>query len=199
MYKLLVATTILGFFNVAFAGPPEGELFGYRLGSKYSVTDNTRGYFFAIMGSIVVIADKPEKSDDFQRVELITTPKTFTIVNIYGIAEVGSEKEAKDLTTRYADLLKTLHGNKCLPEKAHLGEVLKLLCSGKYELKVSHYSPGKIGKKHKVHVGLNFSDESEAGKKLLAQFKKELNQLETEGKMHRLEQAKKEQKLRGLQ
>jgi hypothetical protein len=91
MRILLVVIAFLLSCTGTFAGPPEGELFGYKLGSKYPITDSTQGRF-TIMGAMAIVADNPEKSEDFQRVELITSPKTFTIANIHGIAEVGSEK-----------------------------------------------------------------------------------------------------------
>ena len=169
MYKLLLVLAMLRGMPLAVAGPSEGDLFGYRLGSKYPVTDSTKGYFWPFMGSMVVVADKPEKSDDFKKVELIATPKTFTIANIYGVAEVATEKEAKAMAARYSDLLQTLHAAKCHSEKAYLGEALKLLCGGQYELTVSHYPPDKNEKNYKVHVGLKFSNDAEGGKRILTQ------------------------------
>ncbi|MCA9423205.1 MAG: hypothetical protein KC592_19455 [Nitrospira sp.] len=198
MRMLLVVIAVLWFWKGASAGPPEGELFGYKLGSKYPITDSTQGYF-SLMGAIVVIADKPEKSDDFRRVELITSPKTFTIANIHGIAEAVGKKEAEDIAARYADLLKTLHADKCLEEEAAPYETLSLLCGGCYELYVAQFSPRENEKEHKVYVGLRFSHECATSKEILAQMKRERAELETEGKLHRLEQARKEQKLRGLQ
>ena len=48
-------------------------------------------------------------------------------------------------------------------------------------------------------VVLKFDNNSPAGTKMLAQFKVELHELEKEGKQQRLDQARKEQKLKGLQ
>lgn len=197
---LLLAISFVAAVQSALAGPAEGDFFGYRLGNTYPVTDSTKGNFMGLLGQAVVVAEKPDKSDDFMRVEVITTPKSFTIANIYGVAEVANEKEAKAMSIRYADLLQSLHGSTCTPDKAYLGEALKLLCGrGQYEMTVSHYSPNKNETKFKVHVGLKFANDSESGKKLLKQFKDEQAQLEREGKKYRLEKAMKEQKLRGLQ
>ena len=69
----------------------------------------------------MLVAEKPEKSDDFQRVEIIASPKTFRIVNIYGIAELPDGKQANAFATQYPDLLDTAHGNKCPTTKAYLG------------------------------------------------------------------------------
>lgn len=185
--------------SLATAGPLEGELFGYRLGSKYTLGNNTRGYFMDFMGQAVIYAEKPEVPTDFVRVELITTPKTFTIANIYAIAEFDNEDNAKAFEARYADLLKTMYGSKCLPLKAYLEESLKLLCSSKFEFTVHGFKPDKSAGKYKVHVGLKFDNNSAIGKKVISQFTTELKKLDAEGKRVRLDKALREQSLKGLQ
>lgn len=201
--RLLLTFIVLGFSSVTWAGPLDGELFGYKLGTRYPLTDKTQGRFYSALGQVMLLAEWPKKSDDFQRIELITTPKTLTIANIYGIAEFSNEAPAKAFATRYADLLSTVYADKCRVEEAFLGESLKLLCGEQFELTVSYYRGGKYAggrkEKHKVHVGLTFSNDREAGKQLLTQFKHEWEEMETEGKKYRLEQAKKMQQLRGLQ
>lgn len=199
MRSLLLALLLFGALTSATAGPVEGELFGYRLGGKYPVGDATRGYFMEFMGSMVVMAEKPEMPSEFRRLELIATPKTFTIANIYAIAEFADEEKAKAFASRYADLLESLHGARCSPLKAYLDESLKLLCGGSFELTVHRFKPDKPPGKHKVHVALKFDNDSSAGKRIVTQFQSELKQLESEGKKSRLEKALKEQKLKGMQ
>jgi hypothetical protein len=194
-----VSMLLCGAWPAAFAGPMEGDLFGYRLGARYAVTAETRGYFMPVLGQMVVTAQRPEMPPDFEKLELITTPKTFTIANIYATAEFADEEMAKALESRYVDLLSTLYGSKCSALKAHLDEALKLLCSKRFTLTVHRFKPDKAEKKHKVHVGLQVENDSPAGKRIVAQFEAELRQLEREGKKQRLEQAMKEQKLKGLQ
>lgn len=196
---LLVFVFLCGAWPSAFAGPMEGELFGYRLGAKYAVGTETKGYFMAFLGQMVIIADKPEMPADFGTLELITTPKTFTIANIYASAEFAEEEKAKAFEARYADLLSTMYSSKCSSIKAYLDEALKLLCSKRFELTVHRFKPDKPEEKNKVHVSLKFENNSRAGKQILAQFEAELKQLEREGKKQRLEQAQKEQKLKGLE
>lgn len=192
---LVVLTSLLGALSIAVAGPLEGELFGYRLGAKYKVEAETKGYS-GFMGQAIIVADKPEMPSDFERLELITTPKTFTVINIYASAEFEGEEKAKDFESRYADLLGTMYGSKCSPLKAHLEEALKLLCSKRFELSVHRFKPDKPTEKHRVHVGLRLA--GQAGKHIEAQFVGELEQLESEGKKARLEKALKEQKLKGM-
>jgi hypothetical protein len=177
----------------------EGELFGYRLGARYTVGAETKGYFMPFLGQFVVVAEKPEMPADFGTLELITTPKTFTIANIYASAEFPEEEKAKAFEARYADLLNTMYSAKCSPLKAYLEEALKLLCSKRFELTVHRFKPDKPEEKHKVHVGLKMENDGVVGKQMKAQFEIELRQLEREGKKQRLEQARQEQKLKGLQ
>ncbi|MEY8688303.1 MAG: hypothetical protein AB9M53_00305 [Leptothrix sp. (in: b-proteobacteria)] len=194
---LLLASAIL-VLSVAQAGPLEGELFGYRLGKKYPVGDATRGYF-SFMGQAVLNAERAEAPAGFDRVEIITTPKTFTIANIYGKAEFEDEAKAKEFEGKYADLLRTMYGGKCPAIKAYLDEALKLACSRSYELTVHRFKPDKTGEKHQVHVGLKFDNDSSAGKKIISQFKSEFDSLDTEAKRARLDKALREQGLKGLQ
>lgn len=195
----LAFISLLGVWFTALAGPMEGELFGYRLGARYTVGAETQGYFMGLLGQAVVAAERPEMPSDFERLELIATPKTFTVANIYASAEFEDEEKAKAFESRYVDLLGTVYGPKCSPLKAYLDESLKLLCSKKYELTVHRFKPDKPTEKHKVHVSLKFDNDSPAGKQILAQFKAELKQLESEGKKQRLEKALKDQKLKGMQ
>ena len=195
---LLISVSLLFGSFVASAGVIEGDFFGYRLGAKYPIGKTTKGYM-DVMGGVVLIAEKPEMPSDFERVELIVTPKTFTIANIFAVAEYADEAKAKSLASRYADLLETLHGSKCPPQIAYLGESLKRLCGSIYELTVSHFKPSSSKERHKVYVGLKFENSTEAGKRVLAQFESEIKQLEAEGKRQRLERAIKEQKMKGLQ
>lgn len=194
MRLVFLMLSLLTALPTALAGPVEGDLFGYRLGAAYPVGADTKFMNFG-----VVLAERPEMPSDFERVELITTPKTFTIANIYGIAEFKDVQGAEAFAARYADLLNTLHGRRCSSMEAYLGEALKLLCAGKYELSVHHFKPDNPSEKHKVHVGLRFNLDSEAGKGIEALFMSEFRQLESEGKKQRLDEALKEQKLKGMQ
>jgi hypothetical protein len=195
--KFVLSLLLLGSF-VAHAGPLEGELFGYRLGSKYPVGEATRGYF-SLMGQAVLNAEKAEMPTGFGRVEVITTPKSFTVANIYAKAEFEDAAKAKEFEAKYADLLRTMYGSKCPNVKAYLEEALKVHCAKAYELTVHRFKPDKAGEKHQVHVGIKFDNESPAGKKILSLFKTELDQLDSEAKRNRLDKALREQGLKGLQ
>ena len=151
------------------------------------------------MGQAVLNAEKPEMPAGFSRVEVITTPKTFTVANIYANAEFEDEVKAKGFETKYADLLRTMYGGKCPAIKAYLDEALKLLCSKTYEFTVHRFKPRRPGEMHKVIVGLKFDNDSAVGKKILQQFKSELEQFDSEAKRARLDKALREQGLKGLQ
>jgi hypothetical protein len=182
----------------AVAGPLEGDLFGYKLGTKYPVTPQSRGAFWPVLGHWVIVADRAEKPKDLGQVELIATPKTYTIANIYAKTEFADEASAEALANKYADLLQTMYGDKCKPEEKYLKEVLKLRCSD-YELSVHHFKPDKPTAKHSVHVGLTYVNGDGKWKAIQAQFKSEYEQLDKEGKQYRLDRARKDQSLKGLQ
>lgn len=193
---LLVVSTS---WQCAIAGPLEGELFGYKVGAKYPVTAQTKGYFVSALGQAVLIAEKPEMPTEFNQLELIASPKSFSIANIYASAEFADEQMASALEAKYADLLNTMYGSKCSIAKAYLGEALKLLCSKQFELTVHKFKPSKPGEKYKVHVGLRVDNASAAGKRMEAQFAEEWSQLVQQGRKGRLEEARKGQALKGLQ
>ena len=181
----------------AAAGPLEGDLFGYRLGSKYQVGAGTRGHF-SFMGQVVLLAEKAELPAGFARVELIASPKTFTIINVYALAVFDDEGHAKEFEAKYADLLNTMYRDKCALMKAYLEEALKLRCASAYELSVHRFKPHNSGEKHTVHVGLRFDNDSPAGKRIVSQFNSELGQLDTEAKRQRVDRALREGDLTGL-
>jgi hypothetical protein len=198
MRVFLVLISLLFPLSQASAGVTEGDFFGYKLGSAYPISKSTKGYMQGL-GSMVLFAEKPEMSTDFQRVELIVTPKTYTIANIYATVDFEDEAKAKAFALRYADLLGTLHGTKCPEHKAYLGEALSRICSGIYELSVNHFKPSDLKEKHKVQVGLKFSNTSAKGEIIIKQFSAELGELESEGKRQRLEDALKNRKMKGLE
>ena len=198
LLRFLISILPLAPLASATAGVLEGDLFGYRLGAKYPLNQATRGYV-DVMGGLIVLAEKPEMPDDFQHVELILTPKSKTIVNIFAVAEFSAGSKAKSFASRYADLLETMHAPKCPAMHAFLDESLKRQCSGTFELTVAYYKPSNTKEKFKVHVGLKYDNSTKAGKGILAQFKSEIVQLESEGKTQRLEKALKDPKFKGLQ
>jgi hypothetical protein len=151
-----------------------------------------------VLGQAVITAEKADAPPDFTVVELITTVRTYTIVNIYGSAEFDEEAMARKFAAKYSDLLGTLYAGKCKKLKAYLEEELKMLCSQSYELTVQHFKPDGPDKKHKVQVGLKMNNESALGKRLTAQFHGELREIEAEAKRGRLNKAAEEGALKGL-
>ncbi len=198
MRRFLCSLLLFAPFFSATAGVLEGDFFGYRLGTKYPLSQSTKGYV-DVMGGVVVLAEKPEMPNDFQHVELILTPKSNTIANIFAVAEFSDETKAKSFANRYADLLETMHGSKCPAMRTFLDESLKRLCSNTFELTVAYYKPRQAKEKFKVHVGLKYESSTTLGANILAQFKSEIKQLESEGKKQRLEKALEDPKMKGLQ
>ena len=189
---LVLAACLSGSACTALAGPPEGDLFGYRLGDRYPVGEFTRGHYSGF-SSMVVVAEKPVPAD-FTRLEVITTVKTFTITNIYAIAEFADEEKAKAFESRQVKEWSALYGGKCPPIEATIKESLRILCGGSFELAVLPF-------RRAVQVSLRFDEasRSEAGRRIDAQYDEELKQLEREGKKPRLIEALMEQRLKDMQ
>jgi len=174
-------------------------MFGYRLGERYPVGESTRGYYSGNK-SIVVLAEKPVPAG-FTRLEVITTAKTFTIGNIYAIAEFEDEEKAKAFESRQVEMGSTLSGGKCPPIKATIKESLRVLCGGSFELAVLRVRKNPIIRKHAVQVSMRFDSEgrSRTGRRFDALYDEEMRQLEREGKKPRLIKALQEQRLKDMQ
>ncbi|CAN7641080.1 hypothetical protein LJR066_004832 [Acidovorax sp. LjRoot66] len=77
-----IAVACCGLLGMAAsAGVTDGDLFGHRLGTRLATTPATMGYWS--QGRAIIMVDKPEIPPEFEKLELPTTPKTYTIGNIY--------------------------------------------------------------------------------------------------------------------
>ena len=116
--KTFILTLLLISLNTsAIAGPPKGELFGYRLGDKYPVGPQTEFEAGDFIAAKLIVAEKPEKPDNFGTVKLMVTPKSFTIFYVYADSEFPNEKTAKVFADSYAQLLNKQYGSKCVQRK----------------------------------------------------------------------------------
>ncbi|MCA2969295.1 MAG: hypothetical protein O9345_04380 [Burkholderiaceae bacterium] len=80
-----------------------------------------------------------------------------------------------------------------------MDESLKLLCAGKFVLTVVWFKPSKAGEQHKVHVGLQIDSDSDMGKKIGTQYLSEFDELRKAAAAARVQRARKEDKLKGLE
>ncbi len=198
--KTFILTLLLISLNTsAIAGPPKGELFGYRLGDKYPVGPQTEFEAGDFIAAKLIVAEKPEKPDNFGTVKLMVTPKSFTIFYVYADSEFPNEKTAKVFADSYAQLLNKKYGSKCVQRKTdpEWGP-LALVCSSQYELSVRYFvAPGKSPERIGVRIGLEAVGGT-ASQSLSGKLVSEGMQLETQAKKESLEKAQRDQRMKGL-
>jgi hypothetical protein len=191
-----VACSVLG-MN-ASAGITDGDLFGHRLGARVVTSPSTLGYWS--QGRAIIIVDKPEIPPEFEKLELLTTPKTYTIGNIYASKSLPERTAAFTLADKYKDLLPTLYREQCVRERDGFGgTVLDMRC-GNYQLSIQVFSPDRQNPNnpYTVQIGLTMARETRVGYDWQLLLDEEVDAVDKEGRQRRLEQARKDRSLRGF-
>lgn len=191
-----VACSVLG-MN-ASAGITDGDLFGHRLGARVVTSPSTLGYWS--QGRAIIIVDKPEIPPEFEKLELLTTPKTYTIGNIYASKSLPERTAAFALADKYKDLLPTLYREQCVRERDGFGgTVLDMRC-GNYQLSIQVFSPDRQNPNnpYTVQIGLTMARETRVGYDWQLLLDEEVDAVDKEGRQRRLEQARKDRSLRGF-
>lgn len=191
-----VACSVLG-MN-ASAGITDGDLFGHRLGARVVTLPSTLGYWS--QGRAIIIVDKPEIPPEFEKLELLTTPKTYTIGNIYASKSLPERTAAFTLADKYKDLLPTLYREQCVRERDGFGgTVLDMRC-GNYQLSIQVFSPDRQNPNnpYTVQIGLTMARETRVGYDWQMLLDEEVDAVDKEGRQRRLEQARKDRSLRGF-
>ncbi len=168
---------------IAIADVLQGELFGYRLGDKYPVSDDTKGSQLFFNNTYELVAENPIKPEVIGEVRLITSMKSFTIVGIIAITEFENYREAKGFSLDYETFLKAKYPEEKLENNRPLdGLIIKL--NDKYQLSTfvtqvdesvpeKYKTDKKENEKLFFQVSLNFIDASEV-KDLIEKEYKEL-------------------------
>ena len=149
----------------AHAGPPEGDLFGYKLGAPYAVGELTQQRT-RVSAMVEMMIDKPDKAPEFKAVELLATPKSLTLLSVHGVADFPDEAQARAFAARQSAQITSAYGDKCPKSPSFMNDLVKLLCPGGLELSLSYYPPDASRVQHKVHLGLRLAPDSEAGRRL---------------------------------
>jgi hypothetical protein len=149
----------------ARAGPPEGDLFGYKLGAPYAVGESTLQRT-RVSSMVEMMIDKPDKAPEFKAVELLATPKSLTLLSVHGVADFPDEAQARAFAARQSAQITSAYGDRCPKSPSFMNDLVKLLCPGGLELSVSYYPPDASRVQHKVHLGLRLAPDSEAGRRL---------------------------------
>lgn len=186
------------FGAAASAGVTEGDLFGHRLGARVAVLPSTMGYWS--LGRAVIIADKPEIPPEFEKLELLATPKTYTIGHIYASKSLPERTAAFTLADKYKDLLPTLYREQCVRERDGFGGVVLDMRCGQFQLTIQVFSPDRQNPNilYTVQIGLTMARETRAGYDWQVLLDEEREAGDKEGRQLRLEQAKKDKSLRGF-
>lgn len=184
--------------TAASAAVTDGDLFGHRLGTRLATTPTTMGYWS--QGRAVIIVDKPEIPPEFEKLELLTTPKTYTIGNIYASKSLPERTAAFTLAEKYRDLLPTLYREQCVRERDGFGGVVLDMRCGQYQLTIQIYSPDRQNPNglYTVQIGLTMAKETRVGYDWQVLLDEEMDAVDKEGRQRRLEQAKKDRSLRGF-
>jgi hypothetical protein len=172
------ATSATGMFDDLMPYPPhgdvEGMMFGYRLGARYAVAQPTSRRALD-SGAEVLVADKPIAPDGFDRVELIVTPKTKTIGNVYARAEVVDEGVALALAERQATMLMNLYGNRCVQKSPYLpSQHLVLVCGAQFEISVNRFSEKTSEGKRVVQVNVKLETDTDAHRRWVGLLREEV-------------------------
>lgn len=162
---LAVLCAIVACTAVARAAPPDGDLFGYKLGVPYAVSELTLQHT-RVSPMVEMLIDKPERAPEFKAVELLATPKSLTLISVHGIADFPDETQARAFAARQAAQIGAAYGERCARSPSFMNDIVKLACPGGLELSVSYYPPDASRSQHKVHLGLRLSPDSEAGRRL---------------------------------
>ena len=182
----------------ASAGITDGDLFGHRLGARVQTTPSTLGYWS--QGRAIIIVDKPEIPPEFEKLELLTTPKTYTIGHIYASKSLPERTAAFTLADKYKDLLPTLYREQCVRERDGFGGVVLDMRCGQYQLSIQVYSPDRQNPSgpYSVQIGLTMARETRVGYDWQMLLDEERDAVDRAGRQARLEQAQKDRSLRGF-
>jgi len=156
------------------AGPPEGELFGYRIGAPYPASDASQ-LRTLVSPTLVMLVDRPDHAPDFKAVEVLATPRSQLVLSVHGVSDFPDEAQARAFAAQQAAQVSTAYAERCPRRPAFMNDLLKLVCPGGLEISVSYYPPDRARSQHKVHLGLRLAPDSEAGRRLARLTDQEAN------------------------
>ena len=151
--------------GLALAGPLEGDLFGYKLGSVYLPGELTQQRT-RVSPAVEMLIDRPDRAPEFKAVEVLATPSTLQVISVHGVADFPDDTQARAFAARQSAQVTAAYGDKCPKSTSFMNDLVKLVCPGGLELSVSYYPPDAARTQHKVHMGLRWAPDSDAGRRL---------------------------------
>lgn len=104
--KQIFTFSIVILCTVLFADARKGELFGYKIGDPYPLTDSTKGRLHWLGQSLEIVAEKPVKPSNMSNVTVVTTLKTHTIVGIRSETEFSEHEKARAFALSFAEVFR---------------------------------------------------------------------------------------------
>ena len=134
---LCLLSVALALPSIANASAGNGELFGYKLGEKYPVDESTLGKSRGLV--LDIVAQKPVKPEEIGEVTVITTVKSYTIIEIHSDNRFASRKEAQVFAAKYAGIFVAKYPKAKLDFHSTEARELDAILNDKYHLLVLVY------------------------------------------------------------
>lgn len=173
--KILVALLItFAFTNTAMADAADGELFGYKIGDNYEITEKTKKKGSRGGSVFVIKAENARKPEDVGKVYLVTSTITHTILDIYSTRNFRDKNKAEEFAHKYTTFLAAKY-RKHSPQQKGLADSSRLMINfeNNYELRIRVFAPKD--QKATVHISLTVQGENK--KKYADLLDKEHDQL----------------------
>ena len=161
--KILLLFLIIFIFvsattGTAMADAADGELFGYKIGDSYEITEKTKKKI-NIGGTVVAIkAENAKQPEDVGKVYIVTSTMTYTIGTIYSTRKFRNANIAEEFAHKYTSFLAAKY-RKHSPQFKGLADSSKLLINfdNNYELRIRVFAPKD--QKPSVHISLTIVGE----------------------------------------
>lgn len=156
----------------------KGKFLSFQIGLSFVETDQITNRRTLDGGATTFLTMRPSPPLGLTRIEIIASPKSLTVGNIYASADFQIEADAMTVAESYAKALKKLYEASC--QQGHSfpnpRRLLLLVCDEKYEIQVAYYPPNHRKQSWVVHVGLKSSIDTLYGQSLKQLFILEASQ-----------------------
>lgn len=173
--KLLLALLIIfAFTNTVLADAANGELFGYKIGDGYEITEKTKKKINVGGTAVVIKAEEARKPEDVGKVYVVTSTMSYTIGTIYSTRKFRNKNIAEEFAHKYTSFLAAKY-RKHSPQFKGLTDSSRLLINfdNNYELRIRVFAP----KDQKASVHITLAIHGEKKKEYSVLIDKEHDQL----------------------
>jgi len=155
---LIIFLSVLAIPRSVMADAADGELFGYKIGDSYEITEKTKKKINVGGTAVVIKAEEARKPEDVGKVYVVTSTMSYTIGTIYSMRKFRNKNIANEFAHRYSSFLAAKY-RKHSPQFKGLAGSSKLLINfdNNYELRIRVFAPKD--QKPSVHIGLTIVGE----------------------------------------